>query len=212
MKWWNDLWMNEGFACHLSTLGMKNIKNLGYDVDQINFNLRYQVLIKEEDEINSIPLSPDKIFNIRAQFNHMSYYKGESILSMIEHAVGERFFQKTLQYFLKNHLYDNIESEDLANALNQALKVYSHDDPFDGMDVSTVIKSWTKTRYFPTIIVNKINDTATTIRQAHLNPTTRKFVDSSWIIPIFYKESYDTDVIKMLWLKDNQTGNFISLF
>uniref|UniRef100_A0AC34RS54 Aminopeptidase n=1 Tax=Panagrolaimus sp. JU765 TaxID=591449 RepID=A0AC34RS54_9BILA len=139
-------------------------------------------------------------------FNIGTYYKGEALVRMVKRVTGEKFFQRTMQHFIKSHMYDNVVSENLTNALTRALEKYDHNNPFDGMAVTDVMQPWTHQKGFPTIMVKTINETTMAIRQASFDGMTKKFIENeTWIVPVFYREDFRSSEQKLVWLKDNKT-------
>uniref|UniRef100_A0A915DUL3 Aminopeptidase n=1 Tax=Ditylenchus dipsaci TaxID=166011 RepID=A0A915DUL3_9BILA len=115
MKWWNDLFLNEGFASFLTypALGV----SMNYTQKQLSDSLT------ENDEFwafysdaysTSHPLhytlsGPEDYNSI---FNGISYGKGASVLRMIEQSLGTDIFYKGLQIYLKGITKQQTSSRD----------------------------------------------------------------------------------------------------
>ncbi|KAE9548499.1 hypothetical protein FO519_008288 [Halicephalobus sp. NKZ332] len=183
-----------------------NLSDPLIDVDQVFHFYVWPTINRDEDRLAPI-LSPNLEYenSISGVFNVASYYKGEALIQMIKKVTGDNFFQRTLQNFIKTHIYDNVISDHLADALTRALQVYDHNNPFDGMPVNQVMKSWTHKQGFPTIMVKTVNSTTVSLYQTSFHSIERQFINDSWIVPIFYKENLNSDEQKIVWLKDNRT-------
>ena len=194
----------------MSRIAMQNLSDPLIDIDQLFNYLLWPIISRDEERTASL-LSPDVRYEntVTGVFNGASYYKGEALIQMIKKVTGDKFFQRTLQNFIKTHLYDNVISDDLANALTRALEVYDHNNPFDGMPVNEVMKSWTHKKGFPTIFVKTINATTVSLQQTSYHSGLRRFVNDTWITPVFYKEDLYSNEQKIVWLKDNRTSKFI---
>ncbi|XP_026166563.1 alanyl (membrane) aminopeptidase-like b isoform X2 [Mastacembelus armatus] len=101
MKWWNQLWLNEGFATYMSYFAV--------DHAEPSFKIRDTYVLSnlhnafEEDALaSSHPLSPPQedvrtSFEILAMFDSITYNKGGFILRMLADIVGERVFNKGIK-------------------------------------------------------------------------------------------------------------------
>ncbi|KAF4804995.1 Glutamyl aminopeptidase [Turdus rufiventris] len=98
MDWWDDLWLNEGFASYFEFLGT--------NASEPSWNMLEQVLIedvlpvlKDDSLLSSHPIvvdvsSPAEITSV---FDGISYSKGASILRMIQDWITPELFQKGCQ-------------------------------------------------------------------------------------------------------------------
>uniref|UniRef100_A0A8D1QZU2 Aminopeptidase n=1 Tax=Sus scrofa TaxID=9823 RepID=A0A8D1QZU2_PIG len=98
MEWWEDLWLNEGFASFFEFLGVDHAEKEWQMRDQI---LLEDVLPVQEDDslISSHPIvvtvsTPAEITSV---FDGISYSKGASILRMLEDWITPEKFQKGCQ-------------------------------------------------------------------------------------------------------------------
>jgi aminopeptidase N len=112
MKWWDDIWLNEGFATWMSFKPMEAWKPEWHE---------------ERDEIQQTgaALSTDSIASVRAirtkaetpaeiatLFDGIAYGKAASVLRMVEAYVGSEVFRKGANAYLEKHAYGNATAED----------------------------------------------------------------------------------------------------
>ncbi|KAJ8417420.1 hypothetical protein AAFF_G00286470 [Aldrovandia affinis] len=101
LKWWNDLWLNEGFASYVEYLGANDAEPTWGLKDLIVLNDVHRVfaidalasshpLSSREDEINK----PEQISEL---FDAISYSKGASVLRMLSEFLTEDVFLKGLR-------------------------------------------------------------------------------------------------------------------
>ncbi|CAJ0952313.1 unnamed protein product [Ranitomeya imitator] len=101
IRWWNDLWLNEGFASYVEYLGANkaeetwNIIDLAvlYDVHNVmgvDALASSHPLTSNENEVNS----PSEI---SALFDSITYSKGASVIRMLSSFLTEGLFVKGLQ-------------------------------------------------------------------------------------------------------------------
>lgn len=144
MEWWDDLWLNEGFASWAENWCGDEIhpEYLMWDqfvVDHFSAALRLdalrsshpiQVPIRHAEEVEQV-------------FDAISYCKGGSVVRMIRGVLGFDAFKKGLGQYMKKHAYGNTETFDLWNAWEES----------SGMPVGELMKSWTETMGFPLLKV-----------------------------------------------------------
>ena len=121
MDWWNQLWLNEGFATWMEYHAVDalfpewNIWEQFLDTDH--------ALALEADGLQSthaIEVPPGSVEAMRQNFDAVSYSKGGSVIRMIHGMIGPEAFRKGLQTYLVRHAYGNTVTEDLWAALEEA--------------------------------------------------------------------------------------------
>jgi aminopeptidase N len=120
MAWWDNLWLNEGFARWMQTkvaddlhpdwkTGIKamQIADRGKraDADPITHPV--------EQAVNSAS-------EAQAAFDHITYDKGATVIRMIEDYVGADAFRDGIRTYMKSHAYGSAVSDDLWVALEQS--------------------------------------------------------------------------------------------
>uniref|UniRef100_A0A452TQV4 Aminopeptidase n=1 Tax=Ursus maritimus TaxID=29073 RepID=A0A452TQV4_URSMA len=98
LEWWNDLWLNEGFASYVEYLGADYAEPTWNLKDLIVLNDVYSVMAIDA-LVSSHPLSsPADEVNTPAQisevFDSISYSKGASVLRMLSSFLTEDLFKK----------------------------------------------------------------------------------------------------------------------
>jgi alanyl aminopeptidase len=118
MRWWDDLWLNEGFATFLATRTLKTLDpDFGADlgaVDDANGVMNLDSLAGARRVREPIKSTND----ITNAFDGITYEKGAAILAMLEHYVGDDVFQRGVQDYLRDHAYGNATTQDLVAALS----------------------------------------------------------------------------------------------
>ncbi|XP_061014681.1 aminopeptidase N [Dama dama] len=189
LAWWNDLWLNEGFASYVEYLGADYAEPTWNLKDLIVPNDVYRVMAVDA-LVTSHPLTtPADEVNTPAQISEMfdtiSYSKGASVIRMLSNFLTEDLFKKGLASYLQTFEYQNTTYlnlwEHLQMAVNDQSSIVLPDT------VSAIMDRWTLQMGFPVITV----DTNTgTISQNHflLDPNSTVTRPSEfnylWIVPI----------------------------
>ena len=120
MRWWDDLWLNEGFATWMETRPLAAAHpewQLGIDEARQNQAALNLDALASTRPIHSNAETPAEI---EATFDLIAYQKGASVLRMIERYVGEDDFRKGVNAYLAKHAYANATSEDFWSAIARA--------------------------------------------------------------------------------------------
>lgn len=212
VDWWNDLWLNEGFASYVEFLGADYAEPTWNLKDLIVLNEVYRVMAVDA-LASSHPLSsPANEVNTPAQiselFDSITYSKGASVLRMLSSFLTEDLFKKGLSSYLHTFQYSNTIYLDLWEHLQQA--VDSQTAIKLPASVRTIMDRWILQMGFPVITVNTSTGE---IYQEHflLDPTSKPTHPSEfnylWIVPIPYLKNGKED---HYWLETekNQSAEF----
>uniref|UniRef100_A0A452TQK0 Aminopeptidase n=1 Tax=Ursus maritimus TaxID=29073 RepID=A0A452TQK0_URSMA len=123
LEWWNDLWLNEGFASYVEYLGADYAEPTWNLKDLIVLNDVYSVMAIDA-LVSSHPLSsPADEVNTPAQisevFDSISYSKGASVLRMLSSFLTEDLFKKGVASYLHTFAYKNTIYLDLWDHLQK---------------------------------------------------------------------------------------------
>ncbi len=120
MKWWDDIWLNEGFATWMTNKPLEQWKpewNTQLDnVQEATQALRTDSLAATRP-IRQPAETPSQIIEL---FDGIAYAKTASVLRMIESYVGPEDFRKGVNNYLAKHAYANATAEDFWTAIAQA--------------------------------------------------------------------------------------------
>ena len=118
MEWWDDIWLNEGFA---SWMDQKI-------TDLLNPERRVwlQAMGGKEgamglDAVSSTHPIVQNVRNIEEAniaFDAITYQKGEAVIRMIEDYVGEKDFRNGVRRYMKENAYGNAKTADLWRAID----------------------------------------------------------------------------------------------
>ena len=146
MDWWDELWLNEGFATWAGWLATDYLHpdwevwpqfiNEGMDqafsLDGVRSSHPIQVEVRDALDVNQI-------------FDKISYLKGCSMIRMLASNLGIKTFLKGIAIYLQKHAYGNAKTEALWAALSEA----------SGVDVDAMMKPWIEKVGFPVLTVTE---------------------------------------------------------
>ena len=145
MKWWNDLWLNEGFA---SWIEYKPIDKMFPEWDLWTQFFYLDTMsafsldsLQSSHKIEVEVLNPNELSEI---FDAISYSKGASVIRMLEQYLGEETFRKGLQNYLSKFKYGNAKTDDLWTSLEKMSK----------KPVRKIMNTWTKQVGYPLVSIN----------------------------------------------------------
>ncbi|XP_062318651.1 aminopeptidase N-like [Osmerus eperlanus] len=193
LKWWNDLWLNEGFASY--------VEYLGADHAEPDWNVKDLIVLADVHRVfavdalaSSHPLSSreediQKPAQISELFDAISYSKGASVLRMLSDFLTEGVFRQGLSTYLNAFAFNNTVYTDLWDHLQMAVEANGTPLP---NTTHNIMNRWVLQMGFPVVT---INTTSGHISQQHflLDPdsvvTAPSPYNYEWIVPIKWKKN-----------------------
>ena len=186
MAWWDNLWLNEGFA---SWMGTKCTAH---------FNPQWEVWLRR-----SVPRDPTRRVGIAKEaamegdarstthpvqqpiateaeansaFDDITYKKGQSFLRMLESFLGEEVFRDGIRRYIAAHKYSNTTTADLWNALSEPSK----------KPIGEIAAGWTAQPGFPVVKVKRERDRKVQLTQERFTVNFKNAPPLEWKIPLTY--------------------------
>jgi aminopeptidase N len=120
MAWWDDLWLNEGFASWMASKTTQHFHpDWGADVDQVE-SREGALGIDAYATTHPIVQTVRTVEQANQAFDTITYSKGESVLTMLEGFAGSGVWQKGIQAYIAAHKYRNTRTDDLWHAVEAA--------------------------------------------------------------------------------------------
>lgn len=177
MAWWDDLWLNEGFA---SWMGSK----VGHELNPSwELNLRSHAdrerVMPLDARASTHPIQRPVLDESGANqaFDDITYVKGQNFLRMLEQHLGPEKFRAGMRLYMQRHKYSNTTSADLWAALEEG----------SGQPVRTIAKSWTEQPGFP-VLTYRISDwhgkRQIELTQERFTAGEGKFEPLEWMVPV----------------------------
>ncbi|XP_062245064.1 aminopeptidase Ey-like [Platichthys flesus] len=199
MKWWNEVWLNEGFATYMAYFAV--------DAVEPSFKMKDESVMSdlhtafEEDALaasHPLTVPPGEIQTtqeILGMFDSITYSKGAMVLRMLADVVGQNVFDRGVNMYLSDFKYSNTDEKNLWDHIQKAVD----DDNGVIKEVGKLMHNWTNQNGYPVIT---INTTSGEVNQKHF-----LFNDSSesslwWHVPIRFMSSKSK--FPLMWL-DNKS-------
>ncbi|KAL5292090.1 ENPEP.2 family protein [Megaselia abdita] len=205
MKWWNELWLNEGFASYIEYKGTDCAFPDWQMLDQFAISTLHGVLSLDAT-LGAHPIvqtveNPDQITEI---FDTITYSKGSSIIRMLEDFIGPKIFQKSVTKYLTDNKFGNTETSDFLDAIAAQPEVT--------IDVREIMRTWTEQMGLPVVKVEKISPTKFKLTQKRFfsNPEDYKgtYDDSvfnyKWSIPITFRTDLSSEVQRYWYMHNDE--------
>ncbi|XP_070598983.1 aminopeptidase Q-like [Erythrolamprus reginae] len=182
MDWWNDLWLNEGFATYFGQLGLAYIEHV-LPLDKLfSERLTLPMLASDGQELNQ-SLSDTRTHetdSILKQFNAVTYHKGAVIIRMLSNFMTEGLFIKALNSYLNEYSFSNAVQDDLWTHIQKVIDEQNHLQL--PTSVKKIMDSWTCQKGYPLLTVDF--STGTISQEPFFDKKGEHSSESTWIIPI----------------------------
>ncbi|TWW60283.1 endoplasmic reticulum aminopeptidase 1b [Takifugu flavidus] len=221
MEWWNDLWLNEGFAKFMEFISV-NVTNPELHVDDFFLGKCFEAM-----EVDSLPSSHpvsthvENPMQIQEIFDDVSYDKGACILNMLRDFVTPEAFEIGIIRYLRRFSYQNTVSRHLWESLTDlcspdlldkgdrkhtefcsarnrpsgASKWYSGDE----LDVQAIMDTWTLQEGFPLVTVEVRGREVRLSQERYLKTDEPSLTDGFlWQIPLTYVTSASSTIRRFL--------------
>jgi aminopeptidase N len=116
LEWWDNTWLNEGFATWMENKPVEAWKpewNISQDVVQGN---QGTLDLDARNVTRTIRAKANTPEEINEMFDGISYGKAGAVLLMVENYLGEETFRQGVHNYLAAHLYGNATAEDFWSA------------------------------------------------------------------------------------------------
>lgn len=121
MRWFDDLWLKEGFATYMAAKGLADLEpssDAWKTFYQSNKPLAYGV----DQTTGTTPLWQDltNLDQAKSAYGAIVYNKAPSVLKQLNYLVGEKAFRAGVHQFLSDHAYANATWQDLLGSIGKA--------------------------------------------------------------------------------------------
>lgn len=178
MQWWDDLWLNEGFASWMEARTMARLH------PEWNTSLSAVAVRNQAMGLDSLRTTHPVVQHVATveqasqAFDSITYQKGESVIRMLENYVGEDAWRAGVRAYMKQHAYGSTVSDDLWRQIEKTA----------GKPITAIAHDFTQQPGIPMIRVEDVTCSAgksiVTVTQAEFSRDQPNKKPLSWRVPV----------------------------
>ena len=180
MPWWDEIWLNEGFATWMASKAVAERRPEMRTKDDL-VGAKLNVMVADAlGSARPVRIPVDTSDQILESGGWNAYVKGGSLLAMLESHVGETPFRDGIRAYVKAHEFGTVTSDDLIASLSKATN----------KDLSSIAKAFLDQTGVPTIDVVRTCDAKGARLRLNVAPTrvatspAENGVPRAWPIPV----------------------------
>jgi len=179
MAWWDDLWLNEGFASWMAT---KATAALHPEWEPLLGRVDGREAAMQLDSLRTTHPVVQRIATVEQMsqaFDAITYQKGEAVITMLEDFVGDEGWRNGVRAYIARHRLGNTVTDDLWRAVEEAAR----------RPVTAIAHDFTNQPGIPLIRVESPGCTAggqtpVTLRQGQFSRDARDAAPLAWRVPV----------------------------
>ena len=207
MAWWDNLWLNEGFASWMGTKCTAHFnmqwevwlrRNLPRDPTQ-RAGIAKEQAMEGDARSTTHPIQQAIATEAEANsaFDDITYKKGQSFLRMLESFLGEDVFRDGIRRYIAAHKYSNTTTADLWNALSEASK----------KPVGEIATRWTEQPGFPVVKLKREAGGKVQLTQERFTVNFKNAPPLEWKIPLTYSVIGEAPATLLMTSKTDKLEN-----
>jgi aminopeptidase N/puromycin-sensitive aminopeptidase len=190
MEWWNNIWLNEGFATWMEnkpTAAWHPEWNVPEDVA---LDLNGTLNLDAARTTRTIRANADTPEQINEMFDGISYGKAGAVLNMVENYLGKETFRQGVHNYLAAHMYANATAEDFWNAQT----ANSH------KPVDKIMDSFVAQPGVPGLTFAQLQGETVQVTQGRffLSPSSKGDGPQKWSLPVCFKAADGNNTCEVL--------------
>ena len=178
MQWWDDLWLNEGFA---SWMEGRVTEKLHPEWNSVMSKVGVRESAMGRDAVvttHPIVQHVETVEQASQMFDSITYSKGQAVIGMLEDYVGADAWREGVRLYMKQHAYGNTVSDDLWRAVETA----------SGKPISTIAHEFTLQPGVPMIRVGATRcvdgNTQVELTQGEFSKDRPDKAPLAWSVPV----------------------------
>nr|AMO02530.1 aminopeptidase N6 [Tityus serrulatus] len=177
LKWWDDLWLNEGITKYMEKVAYESIYPDWNKIDSIIYG-NYLAFYSFDNSVAKQIKSRKDLEEIKSIFGQTTYQKGAFVIRMVHHILGNETFWKGMSNYLTANSYNNVREYTLWKYLTEVQDINYK------INLSEVMTSWVHLKSFPIISVTRDYKKNTVLITQ--SSKSSEYQENIWSIPIYY--------------------------
>jgi aminopeptidase N len=179
MAWWDDLWLNEGFASWMENKSSIDLNPTWKPAATAVAGDRERAMMLDATEgTHPIVRHVETVDQIGAAFDGITYAKGQAVIDMLESTLGADTFRDGIRRYMAKHKYGNTVTQQLWAELSAA----------SGTDVAAIADDFTRQGGVPLVTLTHatcVNGTTTaTLAQGRFGLDAASKQPQTWHVPL----------------------------
>ena len=179
MRWWNGLWLNEAFATFMATLAVDHYKPEWQRWTSFAVSRASAMLVDGLHSTRPIEFPVQRPEEAAGMFDVLTYQKGAAVLRMLEQYLGAETFRAGIHVYLKRHEFDNTETTDLWDAIEEASR----------QPARSLMDSWVFQPGYPLLSVRTEGNEVIIAQHVFRYLPDGSDLERLWQVPIFLRAS-----------------------
>ena len=174
MAWWDNLWLNEGFASWMATKAADHF-NPSWK-KWLRAANSAEAAMRLDARATTHPIEQPSISEseVNDAFDEITYQKGQAILRMVESWLGVEKFRAGMRLYFERHANGSTTTADLWQALEDS----------SGEKVRAMAAGWTEQPGFPLVHVRNAGDGEIELSQERFTVHQKNAAALTWRIPV----------------------------
>ncbi|SCU93657.1 LAFA_0F17546g1_1 [Lachancea sp. 'fantastica'] len=177
MKWWDELWLNEGFA---TWIGYHAVNEMfpEWDIPSLVMCKSHEVALELDSlkESHPVRVTVKNAKDIDQLFDTISYLKGCSLLEMISEFLGPGNFIRGVARYLEQNAFSNATMNDLLGSVGEVCEI----------DLLSRLSNWILTTGYPLLVVEEIDGSELLLSQQVSSSESKA---CTWWVPLMTREA-----------------------
>ena len=186
--WWDDIWLNEGFATWMARKPIEAWHPEWNLEDDAAAEAQQIIGVDSLRGARAIHGNPSTPSQIKEMFDGITYEKGGAVLRMLESYVGPEIFRKGVNVYLAAHANGNATAADFWQAEAQ-----TSGKPIDQIMPTFVLQAGVPVLSVSTSCTNHAERLEFAQQRFFLSPKTERPANGRWQIPVCSKTSMSAE-------------------
>ncbi len=181
MQWWDDLWLNEGFASWMAARTTRTLHpEWKSELDAVG-SREYAMSADAIASTHPVVQKIETVEQASQAFDTITYSKGSAVINMLEKYVGADVWRDGVRRYMKAHAYANTRSDDLWREVEAAA----------GKPIAAIAHDFTLQPGVPMISLDKVTcangQTTIKLRQGEFTKDRPGKKSLRWRVPVIAK-------------------------
>jgi len=178
MAWWDDIWLNEGFASWMEARVADRMHPDWKVWLQEESGKEYAMSLDAKASTHPVVQTVNTVEQVSQAFDAITYQKGQAVIRMVEDYAGDGAFREAVRAYMRTHAYGNTVTQDLWSAVETAAN----------KPIVVIANDFVRQPGVPLITLESAvcskGQTAITLRQGRFGLDEASKVSGTWRVPV----------------------------